>query len=30
VWFFEVSGELVLGATARMLHELLTLVLVEG
>jgi 8-oxo-dGTP pyrophosphatase MutT (NUDIX family) len=30
VWFFEVSGELVWGATARMLHELLSLVLVGG
>jgi 8-oxo-dGTP pyrophosphatase MutT (NUDIX family) len=28
VWFFEVSGELIWGATARMLHELLSLVLV--
>jgi hypothetical protein len=28
VWFFEVAGELVWGATARMLHELLTVVLV--
>jgi 8-oxo-dGTP pyrophosphatase MutT (NUDIX family) len=28
VWFFEVSGELVWGATARMLHELLSIVLV--
>jgi 8-oxo-dGTP pyrophosphatase MutT (NUDIX family) len=27
VWFFEVSGELIWGATARMLHELLTVVL---
>jgi 8-oxo-dGTP pyrophosphatase MutT (NUDIX family) len=29
VWFFEVAGELVWGATARMLHELLSIVLVE-
>jgi 8-oxo-dGTP pyrophosphatase MutT (NUDIX family) len=29
VWFFEVSGELVWGATARMLYELLSIVLVE-
>jgi 8-oxo-dGTP pyrophosphatase MutT (NUDIX family) len=28
VWFFEVSGELIWGATARMLYELLTVVLV--
>ncbi len=28
VWFFEVAGELIWGATARMLHELLGLVLV--
>jgi 8-oxo-dGTP pyrophosphatase MutT (NUDIX family) len=27
VWFFEVSGEMVWGATARMLHELLSIVL---
>ncbi len=27
VWFFEVSGELIWGATARMLYELLSLVL---
>jgi len=27
VWFFEVSGELIWGATARMLHELLSVVL---
>ena len=27
VWFFEVSGELIWGATARMLHELLCIVL---
>jgi 8-oxo-dGTP pyrophosphatase MutT (NUDIX family) len=27
VWFFEVSGELIWGATARMLHELLSIVL---
>ncbi len=25
VWFFEVSGEMIWGATARMLHELLTI-----
>jgi 8-oxo-dGTP pyrophosphatase MutT (NUDIX family) len=30
VWFFEVSGELVWGATARMLYELLSVVLVGG
>jgi 8-oxo-dGTP pyrophosphatase MutT (NUDIX family) len=30
VWIFEVSGELVWGATARMLHELLSVVLVGG
>jgi hypothetical protein len=29
VWFFEVSGELIWGATARMLYELLTVVLAE-
>jgi 8-oxo-dGTP pyrophosphatase MutT (NUDIX family) len=28
VWFFEVEGEMVWGATARMIHELLSLVLV--
>jgi 8-oxo-dGTP pyrophosphatase MutT (NUDIX family) len=28
VWFFEVEGELIWGATARMIHELLRLVLV--
>ena len=27
VWFFEVSGEMIWGATARMLHELLGIVL---
>jgi 8-oxo-dGTP pyrophosphatase MutT (NUDIX family) len=27
VWFFEVSGEMIWGATARMLHELLSVVL---
>lgn len=27
VWFFEVSGEMIWGATARMLHELLRIVL---
>ena len=26
LWFFEVSGELIWGATARMLYELLTVV----
>ena len=26
VWFFEIAGELIWGATARMLHELLSLV----
>jgi 8-oxo-dGTP pyrophosphatase MutT (NUDIX family) len=30
VWFFEVSGELIWGATARMLYELLRVVLVEA
>jgi 8-oxo-dGTP pyrophosphatase MutT (NUDIX family) len=30
IWIFEVSGELVWGATARMLHELLSVVLVGG
>ena len=34
VWFFEVSGEMIWGATARMIHELLgvvlTLILVLG
>ena len=30
VWFFEISGELVWGATARMLHEFLTIVLVRS
>ena len=28
VWFFEVSGEMIWGATARMLYELLRVVLV--
>jgi 8-oxo-dGTP pyrophosphatase MutT (NUDIX family) len=28
IWFFEVSGEMIWGATARMLYELLTIVLV--
>ncbi len=28
VWIFEVAGELIWGATARMLHELLSIVLV--
>ena len=27
VWFFEVEGEMIWGATARMIHELLTVVL---
>jgi 8-oxo-dGTP pyrophosphatase MutT (NUDIX family) len=27
VWFFEVSGEMIWGATARMIHELLSIVL---
>ena len=27
VWFFEISGEIVWGATARMIHELLSVVL---
>ncbi len=27
VWFFEVAGEIIWGATARMLHELLSIVL---
>jgi 8-oxo-dGTP pyrophosphatase MutT (NUDIX family) len=30
VWFFEIAGELIWGATARMLHELLRIVLVAG
>ncbi len=29
VWFFEVAGEMIWGATARMLYELLSIVLVE-
>jgi hypothetical protein len=29
IWIFEVSGELIWGATARMLYELLSIVLVE-
>ncbi len=29
VWFFEVSGEMIWGATARMIHELLSIVLTE-
>lgn len=29
VWFFEVSGELIWGATARMLYELLSIVVAE-
>ena len=28
VWFFEVSGEMIWGATARMIHELLSIVLI--
>jgi hypothetical protein len=28
VWIFEVAGELIWGATARMLYELLSIVLV--
>jgi hypothetical protein len=27
VWFFEVAGEMIWGATARMIHDLLTVVL---
>ena len=27
VWFFEVAGEMIWGATARMIHELLSVVL---
>ena len=27
LWFFEVAGEMIWGATARMLYELLTVVL---
>ena len=27
VWFFEMSGEMIWGATARMIHELLYVVL---
>ncbi len=30
VWFFEVEGEMIWGATAHMIHELLSLVLVPG
>jgi 8-oxo-dGTP pyrophosphatase MutT (NUDIX family) len=30
IWIFEVSGELIWGATARMLYELLSIVLVGG
>jgi len=30
VWFFEVKGEMIWGATARMIHELLSLVLLLG
>jgi len=30
VWFFEVEGELIWGATARMIHELLSVVLLPG
>ncbi|HEY6472864.1 MAG TPA: CoA pyrophosphatase [Acidimicrobiales bacterium] len=29
VWFFEVAGEMIWGATARMLHELLDIVLAD-
>jgi 8-oxo-dGTP pyrophosphatase MutT (NUDIX family) len=30
VWFFEVEGEMIWGATARMVHELLSIVLPAG
>ena len=30
VWFFEVEGEMIWGATARMIHELLSIVLGLG
>ena len=30
VWFFEVAGEMVWGATARMIHELLSIVLTSS
>jgi hypothetical protein len=30
VWFFEVEGEMIWGATARMIHELLSIVLLSG
>jgi 8-oxo-dGTP pyrophosphatase MutT (NUDIX family) len=30
VWFFEVEGEMIWGATARLIHELLTVVLVPS
>ena len=30
VWFFEIAGEIIWGATARMIHELLRVVLTEG
>ena len=30
VWFFEVEGEMIWGATARMIHELLTVVLLPA
>ncbi len=30
VWFFEVEGEMIWGATAHMIHELLSLVLIPG
>ena len=30
VWFFEVEGEMIWGATARMVHELLSIVLELG
>jgi hypothetical protein len=30
VWFFEVAGEMIWGATARMIHELLSIVLLPA
>jgi 8-oxo-dGTP pyrophosphatase MutT (NUDIX family) len=30
VWFFEVEGEMIWGATARMIHEILSIVLVPS
>jgi hypothetical protein len=30
VWFFEVEGEMIWGATARMVHEILSIVLELG